>query len=249
MKVTIRIDDITPDMNWHNFNQFRDMLTRLKIKPLIGVVPDNKDSGLSIDAPKDDFWKTILALQAEGWMVAMHGVHHCYTTRMGGEFPLNHYSEFAGVPYEKQLQMLQEGKRILEAQGVETSIFMAPAHTFDGNTLKALKQCGFTMVTDGFGDKPYQRKGITFLPIAFQTDKAFKDETDGITTWVFHLNSLTEEQLKQIEAKMIQNRDKIINYDCFLSIEPYMQTGWQYFKERQLANTKRILVKLLKKVR
>lgn len=249
LKITIRVDDITPDMNWNNFNRFREIMEKLKIKPLIGVVPDNHDELLTIDEPQDDFWETMRALQNEGWTIAMHGANHCYTTKKGGIFPLNHFSEFAGVPYNKQLSMISTGRKILEEHGIATQLFMAPGHSFDKNTLKALKECGVTMITDGFANGPYRRDGIVFLPIAFRTNKIFASKADGITTWVFHLNSLTQKQLDQIEAKMIQNREKIVNYDCFMSIPANVQTMWQRFVELCLANAKRILVKVLSKVR
>ena len=86
---------------------------------------------------------------------------------------MNAQSEFAGKSYEEQYQLLESGQKKLLDRDIETKLFMAPGHTFDKTTLRALKALGFTHVTDGFGDLPYVRSGITFLPIAFLRKYAF----------------------------------------------------------------------------
>lgn len=88
---------------------------------------------------------------------------------------MNAQSEFAGKSYEEQYRLLESGQKKLLDRGIETKLFMAPGHTFDKMTLRALKALGFTHVTDGFGDLPYVRSGMTFLPIAFLRKYAFSD--------------------------------------------------------------------------
>ena len=39
----------------------------------------------------------------------MHGVNHIYTTKKGGLFPLNNFSEFAGLSYDEQYELLSYG--------------------------------------------------------------------------------------------------------------------------------------------
>ena len=111
MKIAVRLDDITPDMDWERFLEFKNLLDKYQIKPLIGVVPDNRDENLHKDDDRKDFWEYVKELQMLGWVVAMHGYAHVYTTDKGGMFPLNHLSEYAGLDYEKQLQMILDGKR------------------------------------------------------------------------------------------------------------------------------------------
>ena len=43
----IRIDDITDTMNWVMMNRCEKLFDDLKIKPLLGVIPLNKDLELS----------------------------------------------------------------------------------------------------------------------------------------------------------------------------------------------------------
>ena len=114
MKIAIRMDDITADMNWKNFLALKELFDRHGICPLIGVVPDNRDENLRMDPPREDFWEYLGKLHGQGWVIAQHGQYHRYTTQKGGCFPLNRFSEYAGVPYEKQKSMIEVGKKILE---------------------------------------------------------------------------------------------------------------------------------------
>ena len=81
MKITIRMDDITPDMDWAKFLRFKELCDLYQVKPLIGVVPDNQDTMLHIEEPRADFWVYLHALQKEGWCIAQHGCTHIYSTR------------------------------------------------------------------------------------------------------------------------------------------------------------------------
>lgn len=80
--------------------------------------------------------------------------------------------------------MLTEGKKVLTQKGIETDIFMAPAHSYDKKTLKALKETGFNILTDGFGDLPYEWKEMKFYPISFQLSRVFKKKM-VIPLWWF----------------------------------------------------------------
>ena len=91
MKIAIRMDDITPKMDWEKFEKFKTLLEEYQIKPLIGVVPDNQDENLNRGRENKDFWQYISRLQESGWCIAQHGYQHVYTQKRGGCFPLNHF--------------------------------------------------------------------------------------------------------------------------------------------------------------
>ena len=73
MKIAIRMDDITADMNWKNFLALKELFDRHGICPLIGVVPDNRDENLRMDPPREDFWEYLGKLRGQGWVIAQHG--------------------------------------------------------------------------------------------------------------------------------------------------------------------------------
>ena len=83
MLVTIRLDDITPDMDWGKFRYFESVLDELHICPIIGVVPDSLDDTLHIEEANPDFWNEMRRLRDKGWVIAMHGYDHIYTTKKG----------------------------------------------------------------------------------------------------------------------------------------------------------------------
>jgi len=206
MKITVRLDDITPDMDWERFFKFKALLDRYQVKPLIGVVPDNQDPNLAHEQKQGeksrapgDFWAYIRGLKEQGWVIAMHGCHHVYATDKGGIFPLNNFSEFAGLPLGRQRELLMEGKKLLAKKGIETGLFMAPAHSYDKNTLKALKETGFQGLTDGFGAFPYRFMGLDFYPISFMLGRTFQKKK-GYSTMVVHTGTVSHEDLKRYEG-------------------------------------------------
>lgn len=242
MKIAVRLDDITPAMDWDKFQAFASLLDEFAIKPLIGVVPDNRDENLNRGTAREDFWAYVKKRQTEGWVVAQHGWQHVYTQHKGGVFPLNDFSEFAGVPYEQQLTMLEQGKEILAAQGIVTDLFMAPAHSYDHNTLRALRQAGFCGLTDGFGKGPYQWRGLTFYPISFRLENSLKKEK-GITTMVVHTNTESAQDMEKY--RKIFKEQNIISYEEYLKERAGKRTAAGHIGEYMLATAKRWLVKLL----
>ncbi|MDE6203153.1 MAG: DUF2334 domain-containing protein, partial [Lachnospiraceae bacterium] len=221
------------------------LLDQYQVKPLIGVVPDNRDENLVRKESRgpEDFWAYIKELEKEGWVMAMHGFRHIYTTDRGGIFPLNNFSEFAGVPYERQREMLAAGKGMLEEKGIQTDIFMAPAHSYDGNTLKALKDTGFWALTDGFGDYPYRFQGLTFFPISFQLGRTFKKKK-GYSTMVVHTGTVSEKDLERYKGYFENKNVQWISYKEYLSQPPEERHFPGRWKEFLMAKGKYLLVKL-----
>lgn len=208
MQCMIRMDDITPDMNWEKFDRIREIFDRYGICPLLGIVPDNQDAKLRIQEKKEDFWDIMLSLQKKGWALAQHGTYHKYVTKDSGILGLKEASEFAGLSYEEQFSKLQEGKRILEENGIYSRIFMAPGHTYDKNTIRALGELGFDAVTDGLHYRPYYMEGILFIPCRLQEYRNIK----GIDTICLHSNIMSENEIKELEQFCKKNKDNIIPF-------------------------------------
>lgn len=243
MKIAVRLDDITPDMDWEKFRRLETLLDENNIAPLIGIVPDNQDPNLMRNPVMADFEVQIKKWENRGWVLAMHGWKHIYTTKKGGLFPLNNFSEFAGVAKEKQREMILDGKHKLLGMGVKTDIFMAPAHSFDKNTLSLLKEAGFQYITDGFGNQPYRWNGLTFLPIAFQKNKDI-EKSEGYTTLVFHTNTMNEQDFLAFEKTLQKHKNDFISYREYLTVPARKQTVAGRVKEYSMAMAKRWLVML-----
>ena len=128
VKILIRFDDICPTMDFEQFHIATSMMDEYQIKPLIGVVPDCKDADLHISDEKSDFWNYVLALQKNGYTIAMHGLHHVFDSPHKGVVNNRVGSEFSGLSLEVQVEKIRKGKEILKSHGIETDIFFAPAH-------------------------------------------------------------------------------------------------------------------------
>ncbi|MCR4788938.1 MAG: DUF2334 domain-containing protein [Lachnospiraceae bacterium] len=247
MKIAIRLDDITECMDWPKFLRFKGLLDYYGIKPLIGVIPlctDETLKGSSEGAP-EDFWQYVKDLSGEGWSLAMHGVNHIYTTDKGGLFPLNRFSEFAGLPYEEQLENLAYGVDIFNEHGIETRMFMAPAHSYDQNTLKALKSLGFEALTDGFGNKPYTYIGLTFYPISFRQSSSLRSKKEGYTTFTVHTNTLNDKDFERYEKYFKEHPGKFVSYAEYMAVTPVKRSVFGGFAERFMVLLKRTLVRMI----
>ena len=243
----IRLDDITPDMNWERFYRAKEIFDRYQIHPLLGVVPDNRDETLHKGTDNEEFWNIIRQLQSAGWTVAQHGTYHCYETEDNGILGINPFSEFAGLPFEKQLDKLRAGKKILKDNGIATDIFMAPGHTYDNNTLKALKECGFGVITDGLSSKPYLEEGILCIPCRL---RGFK-RPNGIDTVCLHTNLMNEQDMGELDAFCKENREVIMSFEperyrrqaekknFYLKAEEYITLAGRQLKNK-IATSKRL---------
>ena len=260
MKTVFRIDDVTAYMDdspkaagCDRFERVLSMLMDAGAPPLLGIVPDLRDENLSEHIPADkeererrfmEFVPRVRDHMDSGCEIAMHGLRHLYTTLSHGIFPLNSFSEFAGVPEEEQSRRISEGKRIMEAAGLHTTLFMPPGHTFDMGTLKALKENGFTGITDGFGRRPYLREGLTFYPIAFNTEKDARSDREGWTTVVLHPCTMSEEGVNRLSKMLHDPKVHPTPYSAILNEKPVNATILSNSSEYALATFKRAYVRL-----
>lgn len=244
MRITIRLDDITPDMDFAKFERFRELLAQKGICPLIGVVPDSRDPKLHMEDNRPDFWEMVKELQRQGWKIAMHGYRHLYTTQSAGLFPIGNKSEFAGLSFEEQDKMIREGKEILEKHGILTDLFMAPSHSFDKNTLRALRNNSFHRITDGFGTEPFFYDGMLFYPISISRAKSLKDKRDGIVTFVYHANTMTDRDFDKL--KDLLDTGKVVSYEEFESTEPIKRSFFGNIWQYSIAKAKFTAVRLKK---
>ena len=230
-----RLDDICPGMRLDNLNRIEKIFDKYDLHPLLGVVPDNQDdnlmpalknagTGLENQAGTDcggcdarsqsiAYEVTLSRLEDKGWEISMHGYQHIYSSEESGLLKANPFSEFAGVPYEKQYEMLKSGREILSSLGYDTDIFMAPGHTFDENTLKALAALGFKYITDGYTDVCYERGGLTFVPCSLSDPK----EPAGVDTVCIHVNSWQEEDFDNLEDFLKKHRDICCDFKDIVS--------------------------------
>ena len=209
-KYMIRLDDANPYMKRENWKIIENLLDIYKIKPIIAVVPNNQDINLMFDDFDKNFWNKIKKYEKKGWKIALHGYTHVMHKTSKSLVPINDYSEFSELPYEEQYKKLLNAKKIFSQNGIYTDLWVAPAHSFDNNTLKALKDIGIKYISDGFGFYPYFHKGFIWIP---QQLWKYRWMPFGIWTICLHPSSMTKKSLKVFENVLKNNYHKFIDFN------------------------------------
>ena len=194
----IRLDDASDHMHIENWARVERILDENGIKPLVGVIPVNRDPLLNQFTEDPGFWSKAKYWQEKGWRIALHGYEHVYSTECAGINPVHNRSEFAGHSLETQREKIREGVKILTEKGLNPTAFFAPSHTFDKNTLEALRmESDIRVVSDTVANDTYCRYGFTFIP---QQAGRVRELSFKITTICLHPTFVTEQELDEIEA-------------------------------------------------
>jgi predicted deacetylase len=209
MKYILRFDDITPEMSWSKFLPLKGLIEDYNIKSILGVVPRSLDPKLSVEPRKSNFFCLIRGWADYGDAIAQHGTNHVYCTKKSGILGINNRSEFSGLAYSAQFEKINKGKLILENENVWQPWFMAPAHSFDKNTIKALLDLDFRAITDGYGFSPYKCNSILFVP---QMSSSPIRIGPGVSTICLHINSMSADNILEIKNFIIKNHDKFIDF-------------------------------------
>lgn len=207
----IRLDDASEYMNMEKWIKMGHLLDKYKIKPIYGIIPANKDPDLLKYEKVDGFWKLMIQWKNNGWIPALHGYTHVFETNQGGINPVNNKSEFAGVCLEKQCQKIRDGVRILSEHGIMPEIFFAPAHTFDRNTLKALKQeSKIRIISDTIANNVYYQDGFYFIP---QQSGYCRKLPFKIVTFCYHPNTMKNEDFQALDKFLSCYKNKFQTFN------------------------------------
>ena len=203
----MRLDDACPKRDIAKWDRMEALLDKYNVKPLVGIIPDCKDPDMNCYAEDADFWTSrIQCWQSKGWQLALHGYNHVFRTECDGINPVNKRSEFAGVPYEEQKKMIANGVSILRSHGIIPKVFFAPAHTFDENTIKALKEeSDIRIISDTPTNRPYSKYGITFVP---QQSGRVRKLPFNTVTFCYHPNTMSDKDFIFLENFLQNNKFK-----------------------------------------
>lgn len=207
-------------MNFRVWEELSAFLIEHNIKPIIAVVPENKDPKLEYGPPDPFFWPKIHEYQRLGWTIALHGHTHELTACPGS---LSHFSkktEFTDLTLLDQARKIEAGVEILAFHGISTDTFVAPAHSYNRLTLMALASQGFRAVSDGMFLYPYTDKETDLVMIPQQL---WSKRVPWFGTWTLclHHNSWTEEQLNDFKQYILENSDRITSLQSV-----YPQPNW-----------------------
>lgn len=215
----IRLDDACPTSNLEKWDCIEALLDRYEIRPIVAVIPNNKDNELLSRYVFDNqFWSRVHRWENKGWLIALHGYAHEFKTKKRGIVPLNAYSEFAGVPISIQREKIKKGYNILLENGIKPKIWVAPAHSFDKNTLKVLHdETEIRIISDGLAMYPYNQYGFFWIP---QQLWSFQKREQGVWTVCLHPDTIKIEEINLLSESILNNFD-LFNFKATDLIEYY----------------------------
>lgn len=209
-KYILRLDDACEKMDIEKWDRIEQLLDKYGVKPLVGVIPHCEDPMMD-DYPIDsNFWSKVNNWISKDWSIAMHGYNHVYSTECGGINPINKRSEFAGEPLEVQKEKIRKGISIMREHGINPKTFFAPSHTFDRNTLLALKaESDINIISDTIANDVYYQDDFQFVP---QQSGRVRKLPFKVVTFCYHPNMMQENDFLILECFLEKNSDLFIEF-------------------------------------
>ena len=236
-KYILRLDDACEYMNKPNWERIEAICEKYDIKPLVGIIPKCTDKDITKFDYNEYFWKKMLnRWLKKGWEVALHGYNHVFHTKSGGINPVNYRSEFAGLSYEIQKEKIELGYLELKEKGLMPKVFFAPAHTYDKNTIAALKEVTpIRIISDTPATNIYSKYGITFVP---QISGRVRKLPFKYVTFCYHPNNMVEKDFVELERFIKVNNKKFISFPVHetskkRTILSILISKMYYFKHRR----------------
>jgi peptidoglycan/xylan/chitin deacetylase (PgdA/CDA1 family) len=222
----LRFDDICPTMRWDTWAEIEALLIETGIKPILAVVPDNRDRVLQVQAPVSDFWDRVRRWQDLGWTIALHGYQHLYVAPAGGLVTVRKKSEFATLAADVQEEKLRRGMEIFDREGIKSRVWIAPGNAFDEVTVSLLSRFGIDIVSAGWFWHPFVGPGdMTWLPCQLSI---LRCAPKGIWTVCSHHNSWSRSTLMEFKDGLKRYRDHITNLEDVLAAWTPNRAPWCY---------------------
>ena len=213
----LRMDDIAENMNWELMDKCEILFDNFNLKPLLGVIPANKDPELLKYPRNHQFWNRVNNWKSKGWEITMHGCNHLYTQTSDSKDIFNYggNSEFYGLEYSKQLSKIESGLSEFAKRQIKVRSFFAPNHIYDENTLKALKENDIKIIIDGYGLFPFFKDDLLFIPQLFYREIFLPF---GIQATQLHINYWDNKDLERFENFIVKHHNKIVDLDYIIDI-------------------------------
>ena len=206
----IRLDDAAYRRDIEKWNKIEEILSRYDVKPIIGIIPNCKDPDFEIFDEDENFINRIHKWKDKGWEIAMHGNEHIFETNEEGINPINKRSEFAGVSLDEQRKKIREGINFFKNIDISPTIFFAPAHTFDENTLNALKlETDIRIISDTIANDIYYEDEFYFIPSQSGCVRKLPFKT---VTFCYHPNNMTDEDFEKLEKFIKKHKNLFVEF-------------------------------------
>ncbi len=210
----LRFDDLCPTVSQRRWQRLEPLIEEFGIRPILGIIPDNRNPTLDISEPDPQFWERMRTLEARGATIAVHGYQHRSESPEGGFLSLHKRSEFAGVSEATQREWIRRGLEILRSHGLNPRLWIAPRHGFDWATLDALRAEGIKTLSDGFARVPIMRGGVTWIPQQLWEPM---EKSKGLWTICIHPNTAANDLIEELREFLRRHAAQFTSVDRVLA--------------------------------
>ena len=212
-RYVLRLDDACPTMDVSKWDRIEKIADTYGIKPLVAVIPENRDTDFAWENDPH-FWKKVKRWQEKGWTIGLHGYEHCLVERGGGLMPLDTKSEFVGLSLEEQRIKIRAAWNIFQSHDITPTVWIAPAHTFDENTVRALyEETSIRIISDGIALEPYFEKGFVWVP---QQLSSVRNLPYGTWTICKHPNTMDERTFARLERGIARIHVRFVSVESLV---------------------------------
>jgi len=197
-----RLDDASAHSDLSKWRAIEAIFQKYGIKPIVAVIPENKDAKLMYKEASPLFWQTVSGWDQKGWDVAMHGYQHTFhnVSKKQSIIPYYDRSEFSGLGLEKQKDKIKKSLAIFRKNNIDPRVWVAPAHSFDSATLRAISdETNIRIISDGISLFPFYRSGLYFIP---QQLWSIKPKLFGLWTICLHPDTMSIEKINELDRKI-----------------------------------------------
>ena len=185
IKIVLRYDDPQLQTDTVNDSLFA-VLQRNDIPFSIAVIPCDSAENLICDTAWQYFPALKKAVTNGKIEIALHGLVH----KRG---------EFGNIPYEEQYRRIFKGKYLLDSVlNCNIITFVPPYNTYDKNTLIALEQCGFKVLSSYLENRTIDNGAVTDFPCTIDSPVDLLPTVDnnhnreGVIVLMFHQYNFTD---------------------------------------------------------
>ncbi|MBS2099085.1 DUF2334 domain-containing protein [Carboxylicivirga linearis] len=193
VKIIFRYDDYSSDSDTKLEEQLFKLFKENDIPLVVGVIPFHKseEDFMEADSSKglsDDKTELLDRYIKYGIVeVGLHGFSH-----FNNSIDINNKSEFKGLHYSKQHQLISSGKTYLDSVfNIDCRTFIPPWNSYDSTTVKVLKELDFKIVSSNINhDFSFNDDSILFMP--------YQSDIDEVDSYLVNAESLQANTQKYI---------------------------------------------------
>jgi len=112
---------------------------------------------------------------------------------------------------QTQKEKIRKAAEIFKRENINPTVFIAPAHTFDRNTLLALHEyTNIKIISDGLLKSPYVRFGFNWVPVQLSE---VEQKTKYTWTFNYHPETCSDKTFAELEIFIEKNHHLFVSLD------------------------------------